>query len=293
MHPPEIAVVGPGAIGATIAAELSRAGREVLLCGRTERPSITVERAGHSPITLGPVRTDPAGLHPVRWLLLAVKAHQTPGAAAWLLALADAGTTVLVLQNGVEQRGLVSRFVLDATIVPSVVWFGAEAVAADRILVHHEPRLTLPDDHGGRAVAGLLADTACTIEVSLEYERAAWLKLTQNAVSGLTVLAGRRLVIFRRADIAELARAYAAEIVAVAAAHGVELDPRTPEEVAMGFAAMPAERGSSITRDREQGRPLEWEARNEVIRRLAGRHGVATPISDVVVPLLAAASDGW
>ncbi len=44
--------------------------------------------------------------------------------------------------------------------------------------------------------------------------------------------------------------------------------------------------------DREQGRPLEWRARNEVLRRRGAEHGIATPISDVIVPLLAAASDG-
>lgn len=245
------------------------------------------------PITLGPVYTDPAGLRPVRWLLLAVKAHQTHTAAAWLNALADSETTVLVLQNGVDQRALVSPLVPTATIVPSVIWFSAETLSPDRILVRNEPRLTLPDDHGGRAVAGLLAETGCVAEVTADYQPKAWRKLTQNAVSGLTVLAGRRLGIFRRADVAQLARAYAAEIVAVAGALGVELDPRTPDEVADGFAAEPVDKGSSITRDREQGHPLEWEARNDVIRRHGAALGIPTPISDVVVPLLAAASDGW
>jgi 2-dehydropantoate 2-reductase len=44
--------------------------------------------------------------------------------------------------------------------------------------------------------------------------------------------------------------------------------------------------------DREANRPLEWDIRNGVIARKAAAHGIATPISDVVVPLLAAASDG-
>ena len=44
--------------------------------------------------------------------------------------------------------------------------------------------------------------------------------------------------------------------------------------------------------DREADRPLEWDIRNGVIARRGALHGIATPISDVVVPLLAAASDG-
>jgi 2-dehydropantoate 2-reductase len=50
--------------------------------------------------------------------------------------------------------------------------------------------------------------------------------------------------------------------------------------------------GTSILADREQGRPLEWDIRNGVIQRRGRARGVATPISDVLVPLLAATSDG-
>ena len=50
--------------------------------------------------------------------------------------------------------------------------------------------------------------------------------------------------------------------------------------------------GSSILFDRLAGRELEWDARNGVVRRLGRRHGIPTPVSDVLVPLLAAASDG-
>ena len=37
---------------------------------------------------------------------------------------------------------------------------------------------------------------------------------------------------------------------------------------------------------------MEWDIRNGVIVRKARAHDLATPISDVLVPLLAAASDG-
>jgi 2-dehydropantoate 2-reductase len=44
--------------------------------------------------------------------------------------------------------------------------------------------------------------------------------------------------------------------------------------------------------DREAHRPLEWDIRNGVISRKGARHGLATPISEGLVALLAAASDG-
>ena len=37
---------------------------------------------------------------------------------------------------------------------------------------------------------------------------------------------------------------------------------------------------------------MEWDIRNGVIQRYGLKHGIAVPISDVVVPLLAAGSEG-
>jgi 2-dehydropantoate 2-reductase len=50
--------------------------------------------------------------------------------------------------------------------------------------------------------------------------------------------------------------------------------------------------GTSILADREANRPLEWDTRNGVVLRRGRDHGIPTPIRDLVVPLLAAASDG-
>jgi 2-dehydropantoate 2-reductase len=58
------------------------------------------------------------------------------------------------------------------------------------------------------------------------------------------------------------------------------------------FRAAPEDLGTSILADRENNRPMEWDIRNGVIIRRARPHNLPTPISDVLVPLLAAASDG-
>ena len=47
-----------------------------------------------------------------------------------------------------------------------------------------------------------------------------------------------------------------------------------------------------ILADAEGRRPMEWDIRNGVIIRKARVHGLPTPISDVLVPLLAATSEG-
>ncbi|MFZ0833256.1 MAG: 2-dehydropantoate 2-reductase N-terminal domain-containing protein, partial [Mycobacterium sp.] len=99
-----IAVVGPGAVGATVAAYLHRAGHLVVLCGRTPRDQLDVRPDGAESIVVpGPVHTDPGEVSgPVGLVMLAVKATQLDEAGRWLAALCDEHTTVCVLQNGVE-----------------------------------------------------------------------------------------------------------------------------------------------------------------------------------------------
>lgn len=48
----------------------------------------------------------------------------------------------------------------------------------------------------------------------------------------------------------------------------------------------------SILSDRQADRLMEWDIRNGVIQRYGRRHGIAVPVSDVVVPLLVAGSEG-
>jgi 2-dehydropantoate 2-reductase len=106
------------------------------------------------------------------------------------------------------------------------------------------------------------------------------------------VLTGRRSGMFRRDDLAELARRYAAECLEVARAEGAQLADDVADGTVELFRNAPSDMGTSMLADREAGRAQEWDIRNGVIIRKARRHGIATPISDVLVPLLAASSDG-
>jgi 2-dehydropantoate 2-reductase len=141
-------------------------------------------------------------------------------------------------------------------------------------------------------VVDALRGTRCSVDLATDFTSVAWRKLLQNAVAGLMVLTGRRSGVFTRADIAELSLAYLRECLEVARAEGAALGDEVPQEILDGLQAYPADLGSSILADREAGRPLEWDIRNGVVLRRGRAHGIPTPISDLVVPLFAAASDG-
>jgi 2-dehydropantoate 2-reductase len=289
-----IALIGPGAIGATVAAYLHAAGHPVLLCGHTARESIEVRPDDQDPILLpGPVYTDPGDVDgPIDVVFVAVKDTQNEQAGAWLARLCDAHTVVCALQNGVEQLDRVGRFCPSSTVVPAAVWISSEIQPDSWVRVRNQPRLVLPDTEAAATLAELLRGAGVTVELDPDFSTAAWRKLLVNSVVGFMVLTGRRSGIFRRDDVAALGRRYLAECLAVARAEGADLGDEVIDEIVDMLAQSPADITTSMLTDREAGKPLEWDIRNGVILRKAAAHGLATPISEVVVPLLAAASDG-
>ncbi|WBG93047.1 oxidoreductase (plasmid) [Pantoea piersonii] len=290
---PTIALIGPGAIGTTIAAVLHEVGRTPLLCGRTAHPQLLLRHDEGEIAVPGPVLSDPGTIdHAVDLVFVAVKTTQNADSARWLSALCDENTVVCALQNGVEQKAQLEPWVKGATVLPSVVWFPAQREPDASVWLRAQPRLTLPDVPQAKRVADALSGTRCAVELSADFLSVAWRKLLQNAVAGLMVLANRRAGMFSREDISKLALAYLRECLAVARAEGAVLNDSVAQEIVDNFRRLPADLGTSILADRQANRPMEWEIRNGVIQRYGHAHGISVPISDVVVPLLAAGSEG-
>ena len=241
----------------------------------------------------GPVLTDPADIDgAVDVVLLAVKDTQNQSASGWLARLCDDRTVVCALQNGVEQIERVGPLCPSSEVVPAVVWFSAAPHPDGWVRLRTGVRLVLPESEGAHKLADLLNNTDATVELDPDFVTAAWRKLLVNAVADLMVLTGRRSGMFRRDDVAALSRRYLAECLAVARAEGANLDDDVIDEIVGMFAKGPEDMTTSMLTDREAHRPLEWDIRNGVISRKGAGHGLATPISDGLVALLAAASDG-
>ncbi|WP_250504734.1 oxidoreductase [Caballeronia sp. AZ7_KS35] len=290
---PTIALVGPGAIGTTVAAALHEAGRTPALFGRTAHDHLHLRFDGGEIRMPGPVRTNPADVETTFDLVfIAVKTTQVEAASKWLSALCSANTVVCVLQNGVQQKDQFAPYLSKDRVLPSVVWFPAQREVDGSVWLRATPRLTLPDTAVAQVVLTALRDTRCSVDVAKDFTSIAWRKLLQNAVAGLMVLTGRRAGMYSRSDIENLSLAYLTECLEVARAEGATLGNEVMREIIEGFQRAPIDLGTSILGDRQAGHPLEWDSRNGVIQRCARARGIATPVSDLIVPLLAAASDG-
>ena len=273
MTPASIAIVGPGAIGSTMAAFLYSAGHHVLLCGRTPRDQVEVRPDDKDPIVVpGPVLTDPADVDgPVDVVLLAVKDTQNRARRDGWRRLCDDRTVVCALQNGVEQVERVGPLCPSSDVVPATVWFSAEPHPEGWIRLRTGVRLVLPDGDAAERSQICCAAAGVTVELDPDFITAAWRKLLVNALADFMVLTGRRSGMFRRDDVAALSRRYLAECLAVARAEGAKLGDDVIDEIVGLFAKAPEDMTTSMLTDREAHRPLEWDVRNAVISRKAAR----------------------
>lgn len=291
MNAPRILLVGPGAIGCAVGGALCEAGREVTMCARRSFECLSVKKIGEAPKTFpARVATAEKDIAPADWLLLCVKAHQVASAAGWLKAGVGPSTKIAVLQNGVEQRERVEPFVPQGTpIVPVVVNLPATRTAPGEVVWHSRAMLTVADDAAGREFCPLFAGSFVTAMTTDDLVTVAWRKLCLNAPDGaILALTAQPRQVWHKAGIADVARAILRECIAVGRAEGAKLDDTLIEPQIEAFLASSPDEGNSMYADRMAGREMEWDARNAVIVRKGARHGIPTPVSAALVPLLAA-----
>jgi 2-dehydropantoate 2-reductase len=289
------AVIGLGSIGGIIAGSLRDAdGHEVIACARTPVRRLVIERPDRTVEVALPVLVDPVEAKPVDWVLLCTKAHQTPSTAPWLARLCGPGTRIAVLQNGIEHARRVAPFARGATVVPTIIYYNGERVAADHVRLRrvsgHD--LAARNDADGEAFAALLEGTPLRLLLSAEFETLAWRKLLINAIANpLTALTLQRQAVLRRADIQELCRAILDEALAVARADGARLAADEAAQVMATLLTYPPEAGTSMYFDRLAGRTLEVEALTGAVAAAGARHGIATPLNRALLALLRAIND--
>jgi 2-dehydropantoate 2-reductase len=285
----DIAVVGVGAIGGVVAARLSAAGRDIVLCVRRQFDELLLEGPDGTLKVTPTVVTSPEDVGPVGWILLATKAHQTSGTAGWLRALAATRTTIVILQNGVEHEERVRAYANGATLLPAVVDCRAGRIDPGRIIQRTPAEIVVPATDAGRAFVALCDGTALRVRTTADFATAAWRKLCVNVAGGaITALSDRTLGVVRRPEVAEVARDLIRECIAVGRAEGAMLEDELVDEIVTAMIHGPEEAGTSMLADRRLGLPLEVYARNGAVARIGVRHGIATPLNKAVTALLAA-----
>ncbi len=285
-----IAVIGPGAIGGTLAAWLSQVpGNDLTLCVRTPFERLVVETPDGAVLETTPrVLAAPSAGTPVDWVISVTKTYDTPAAARWLERLLGPTTILAVVQNGVEHVERFAGLVPRERILPVVVDIPAERSAPGRIRQRREGTLTVPSGELGARFARLFEGTPLSLSLTDDFVTAAWRKLALNSAGVVNALLQKPAGIARNAKVAELIRAIAAETVAVGNAIGARLPDSLPDEVVSRFVASAPDSVNSLLADRLAGRPMELDARNGIVVRLGAEHGIPTPLNAMAVTILEA-----
>jgi 2-dehydropantoate 2-reductase len=269
-----VAVLGPGAIGGSLAVRLASAGERVVCVARAEtaaliaRDGLTLEQDGEE-LRARPEAAE-ALAEPVDLLLVTVKA---PALAEALERVAAPPSLVVPLLNGLEHMAVLRRrfaAVRAATIGRLEAW----REGPTRIVQRAAAAVTIAGD----GVPEPLARAGVDVRLGGSDTDVLWEKLARQGPLALLTAATGRTAGELRAD--PRLRTLVAEACAVAAADGAST---TFGEQWRVVESLPAELTTSTARDVAAGRPSELDAVAGAVVRAGRRLGVPTPVFEEVL----------
>lgn len=285
---PKIAIIGPGAIGGTLATcLLEDSNNTVALCARSPFDTLTIRTAGNERTYRPTVHTRHTDVEPVDWIVIATKTYQMETASKWLGPLSTDATRVAVVQNGVEHRANIAPYFDDFKVVPVIIDCPVERSEPGKLVRHGPIRMAVPNNANAADFAALFrAEPEVTVTLTDSWITEAWRKLCTNCSGAICALIDQPANIARDPRAAQVMRQLIAECIAVGRAEGATLDDDIADQVIADQSAAPDGAMNSLHADFVNRRPMEWSARNGVIARLGAKHGIATPYNELAATLL-------
>ena len=284
-----ILLVGPGAIGATLAAWLCQDDRHrVVVAARTPFDAIEATTPSGVIRASPQIITDPAQAQPVDWILACTKTYDSDAATSWFARATGPMTRLAVIQNGVEHVQRFEKHFDPARIVPVMIDLPVDRVAPGRTIQRGPAHLVVPEGKNAADFLALFAHANFDARQTDDFTTAVWKKLCLNCAGAPCAVLLEPIGISRHDGVAELMRTLVRECIAVGRAQGATLPDDIADDIVAGARRAPPDSGNSMLADRRAGRPMEYDARNGVIVRLGRRHGIAAPMNALMVALLEA-----
>jgi len=294
----QVAVIGAGAVGCYYGGLLLRAGHQVTFIGR--QPHVDAINAhgllldmqtfkGRLPAKAA---TDTSALASPDLVLVCVKSADTEHAGQSLAGRLRPETSVLSLQNGVDNAPRLAA-VTGHAVIPVVVYVGSEMAGPGHIKHHGGGDLAIGASPVSEALAQTLRAAGIGVTVADDIDVTLWSKLVINcAFNALSAVAdisyGPMLEIEGTRDVVASA---VREAIAVARACGVSL----PEDLLariLNIPAMMPNQKSSTAQDIARGKPSEIDFLNGYVVRKGAEHGIATPTNQALQVMVKLAQRG-
>ena len=299
-----VAVIGSGGVGGFVGGRLAKAGHEVAFLARGEHLRALRERGLRVRSTDGDfeipsvVATDrPSELGPADLFLFTVKTYDTEAAAAPLKPLLQPGSTVLTLQNGIDNHERIDAVLGDGVALPGTIRIET-TIAEPGVIAHTSPFYLIrfgevrgtgaPQSERVERLSAAFADAGLKASVPRDMRFDLWSKFLQIvSFAGLSTLARANLgEILASPELTETFVAIMNEVATVAMAEGVDLGPDAVEKQLAANRGMHPGFKSSMQRDLERGRRLEVDAIAGALVRLGAKHGIPTPVTACINAVL-------
>ena len=279
----QVAVIGAGAVGCYYGGLLLRAGHDVTFIGRqTHVDAInahgllldTQSFKGHLPAKAA---TDTAALASPDLVLFCVKSADTEEAGRSLAGRLRPETSILSLQNGVDNPQRLFG-VTGHPVIPAVVYVGSEMAGPGHVRHHGGGDLAIGASPASETLAQTLDAAGIRTTIADDIETTLWSKLVINcAFNALSAVAGisygPMLEVEGTRDVVASA---VQEAVTVARASGVSMPDDLLERIMKIPAAMPNQM-SSTAQDLARGKPSEIDFLNGYVVRKGAELGIPTP----------------
>jgi 2-dehydropantoate 2-reductase len=292
-----IAIFGVGCVGGYFGWRLARSGEEVVFIARGEslralsENGLTVETPdGKSFVQPVNAVGDPAHAGPVDAVILGVKAGQVAEAAQSIRPLMGPETFVVPLQNGVESPSILADTLGAKHSFGGLCYIAAAKVAPAHIRhVGMEPRIIfgeLDNRRSERALRLLQAFERAEVsaEIPTDIQVANWSKFLFIAtMSGVGAISRAPVSVTRSIpETRQALESVAKEIVAVARAKDINLEPDAMAATMRIIDGLPPAATASMQRDINDGLPSELYAQSGAVVRLGREVGVEVPINNLI-----------
>lgn len=292
-----VVICGAGAVGSLYVPLLHdvRPGLVSILAGGERR-----ERLLAAGLTVNgrrldvPVIAPGAVAAPADLLLVAVKQHHLARAIEDARAAVGPGTIVLSLLNGITSEGLLGDAFGAEKVLPAFV-LGTDSVREGSRSRHTSmgeiyfgARTNDPADARVAAVRELFDRAGIPYRVPADILREQWFKFMLNVgVNQVSALLRATYGAFEAVpEVRELTRAAALEVVALSRAEGVALAAEDVDRIFPVLARLAPGGKTSMLQDVEARRKTEVEIFAGAVVALGRRHGVPTPVNEVLGKLL-------
>lgn len=297
----KIAVVGIGGVGGYFGGKLAVAGVDTVFIARGATLAALRSRGLRVDSINGDFFVDdahatdnPAEVGPVDAVVFATKAWQTPDAAAQAKPMIGPNTVAVPLQNGMDGPDQLSQASGEKHVLGGLCGIVAYSVAPAHI--RHaaiDPFVMFGELDNSRTerverLQQTFAGAGIKADVPQDIHRSMWSKFLFIApMSAVGALTRVPVGVWRTTpETREIAVQALREMIAVAAARGVDVGADAVERTLERYDGMSPESTSSLQRDIMDGKPSELDAQAGAIVRMGREAGVKTPVFEMLYSLL-------